>query len=80
MGHIELFIGDFHLQGKVGGFLIELAEVGDLPSQSPVIKVLDFVLQVCQVATGPEEEGAEPGGDRFDRVFLTMPNHVSLCI
>ena len=60
--------------------MVELAEAGDLPSQSPVIKVFDFVLQMCKVATGPKKEGAEPGRDRFDGVFFAMPNHISLCI
>ena len=33
-----------------------------------------------KVTTGPDEEGAEPGGERFNGIFLAMPNHVSLCI
>ena len=60
--------------------MIEFAEVSNLPSQPPVIKVFDFMLQVHKVAAGPEEEGAEPGRDRLDGVFLAMPHCVSLCI
>ena len=33
-----------------------------------------------EVAAGPDEEGAEPGGERFNRIFFAMPNHVSLHI
>ena len=66
--------------GKFGGFLIELAEASDLPSQPPVVKVADIALQVHEVAAGPNEEGAEPGWEQFDGVFLAMPNCVSLCI
>ena len=68
------------MRGKLSSFLIELAEVGDLPSHPPVIKVVDVVLQVHKIATGPNEEGAEPGGEQFNGVFLTMPNCVSLRI
>ena len=71
---------DFNLRGKLGSFLIEFAEAGDLPSQPPVIKVADVPLQVHEVTAGPNEEGAEPGGERFDGVFLAMPNRVSLHI
>jgi hypothetical protein len=60
--------------------LIELAEASDLPSQPPVVKVADVVLQVPEVAAGPDEEGVKPGGERFDRVFLSMPICVSLHI
>ena len=47
--------------GEFSGFLIELAEATNLPSQPPVVKVADVALQVHKVAAGPEEEGAEPG-------------------
>ena len=80
VGCIEFFMQDFDLCGKLGGFLIELAEAGDLPSQPPVIKVADVALEVYEVAAGSDEEGAEPGGEWFDRVFLAMPNRVSLRI
>ena len=66
--------------GELGGFLIELMEASDLPSQPPVIKVTDVALQVHEVTAGPNKEGAEPGGKRLDGVFLTMPNRVSLRI
>ena len=71
---------DFNSCGKLGSFLIELAEAGNLPSQPPVVKVANVVLQVYKVTAGPDEEGAEPGGERFDGVFLAMPNCVSLRI
>ena len=79
-GYIKLFIQNLDLHGEFCGFLVEFAEAGDLPSQPPVVKVFDLVLQVHEVAAGPEEKGAKPGGNWFDGVFLTMPNHVSLCI
>ena len=79
-GHFELFIQDFDLCSKFGSFLIELMEAGDLPSHPPIIKVFDFALQIHKVATGPKEEGVEPGGERFNGVFFSMPNRVSLCI
>ena len=60
--------------------MIELAEASDLPSQPPVIKVSDVMLQVHEVATGPNEKDIEPGGERFDGIFLAMPNCVSLHI
>ena len=77
---IEFFVQDFNLCGKLGGFLIELAEASDLPSQPPVVKVADVVLEVYEVAAGSNEEGAEPGGEWFNGVFLAMPNRVSLRI
>ena len=77
---VELFMQDFNSCGELSGFLIELVEAGDLPSQPPVVKVADVPLQVHEVTAGPNEEGVEPGGERFDGVFLTMPNCVSLRI
>ena len=71
---------DFDLRGELSSFLIELAEASDLPSQPPVVKVADVVLEVYEVAAWPDEEGVEPGGKRFDGVFLAMPNRVSLHI
>ena len=71
---------DVNSCGEFGGFLIELVEASDLPSQPPVVKVTDVTLQVHEVTGGPNEEGAEPGGKRLDGVFLAMPNHVSLRI
>ena len=71
---------DFDPRGKFSGFLIELAEAGDLPSQPPVVKVADVTLEVHEVTGRPDEEGAEPGGKWFDGVFLVMPNRVSLRI
>jgi hypothetical protein len=68
------------LQGEFGGFLIELAELSDLPSHPPVVKVFDFMLQVHKVAARPKEEGMEPCGEWFNGVFFTMPNCVSLHI
>ena len=79
-GCVELFMQDVDSCGEFGGFLIELMEVGDLPSQPPVVKVADVALQVHEVAAGPNEKGAEPGREWFDGVFLAMPNHVSLRI
>ena len=63
--------------GKLGGFLIKLMVASDLPSQPPVVKVADVMLQVYEVTAGPDEEGAEPGGKWFDGVFLAMPIRVS---
>jgi hypothetical protein len=71
---------DFNLCSELSGFLIELAEVSDLPSQPPVIKVTDVAVQVHEVAAWPNKEGVEPGWERFNGVFFTMPNRVSLCI
>ena len=71
---------DFNLCGELSSFLIKLAEAGDLPSQPPVIKVADVMLQVHEVTAWPNKEGMEPGRERFDGVFLAMPNCVSLCI
>ena len=51
-----------------------------LPSQPPVVKVADVTLEVYEVAAGSDEEGVEPGGEWFNRVFLAMPNRVSLRI
>ena len=79
-GCIEFFMQDFDSRGELGGFLIELAEASDLPSQPPVVKVADVALEVYEVAAGSDKEGAEPGGERFNRVFLAMPNRVSLRI
>ena len=77
---VEFFMQDFNSHGELGGFLIELAEASDLPSQPPVVKVADVALEVYEVAAGSDEEGAEPGGGWFNRIFLAMPNRVSLCI
>ena len=71
---------DFDPCGKLGGFLIELAEVSNLPSQPPVVKVADVALEVHKVTAWPDKEGAEPGGKWFDGVFPAMPNRVSLRI
>ena len=71
---------DFILRGELGSFLIELMEAGDLPSQPPVIEVANVTLQVHKVTAGPNEGGTEPGGERFNGVFLTIPNRVSLRI
>ena len=60
--------------------MIKLVEAGDLPSQPPVVKVTDVTLQMHEVAAGPNEEGAEPGREQFDGVFLAMPICVSLRI
>ena len=54
--------------------------MGDLPSHPPVIKVFDFTLQIHKVVAGPKEEGMKPSRERFNGVFLAMPNHVSLRI
>ena len=79
-GCVELFMQDVNSRSELCGFLIELMEAGDLPSQPPVIKVADVMLQVHEVTAGPDEEGTEPGREWFDGVFLTMPNCVSLRI
>ena len=71
---------DFDLCGKFGSFLVKLMEVGDLPSQPPVVKITNVVLQVYEVTTGPNEEGVEPGGEWFNGIFLAMANRVSLHI
>ena len=55
-------------------------EASNLPSQPPVVKVADVVLQVHKVTAGPDEEGTEPGGKQFNRVFFAMPSCVSLRI
>ena len=80
VGCIKFFMQDFNLSGELGGFLIELAEASDLPSQPPVVKVADVALKMYEVAARSDEEGVEPGGKWFDGVFLAMPNRVSLCI
>ena len=77
---VEFFMQDFNSRGELGGFLIELAEASDLPSQPPVVKVADVALEVYKVAAGSDEEGAEPGGERFNGIFFAVPNRVSLCI
>ena len=46
---IKLFMQDVDSCSKLGGLLIELTEVGDLPSQPPVIKVTDVMLQMHKV-------------------------------
>ena len=79
-GCVKLFVQDFNSRDKFSGFLIELVEAGDLPSQPPVIKVTNVALQVHEVTTGPNEEGTEPGREWFDGVFLAMPGCVSLRI
>ena len=71
---------DINSRGEFGGFLIKLAEASDLPSQPPVVEVTDVALQVHEVTGGPNKEGAEPGGEWLDWVFLAMPNCVSLRI
>ena len=71
---------DFDSCSELGGLLLELVKAGDLPSQPPVVKVADVALEVYKVAAGPDEEGAEPGGEWFNGVLLAMPNRVSLCI
>ena len=70
-GCIEFFVQDFNSRGELGGFLIELAEASDLPSQPPVVKVTDVALEVYEVAARPDEEGTEPGGEWFNGVFVT---------
>ena len=79
-GCIEFFMQDFDSRGELSSFLIKLVEVSDLPSQPPVVKVADVVLEVYEVAAGPDEEGTEPGGEWFNGVLPAMPNRVSLCI
>ena len=66
------------MQGEVGGFLVEFTEAGDLPSQPPVIKVFDFVLQVREVTAGPKKEGMEPGRDWFNGVLFAMLLHLQV--
>jgi hypothetical protein len=68
------------LCGEFGSLLIKLAEAGDLPSQPPVVKVFDVMLQVHKIAAGPDEEGVEPGREWLDGVFLAVAHCVSLCI
>jgi hypothetical protein len=80
VGCIEFFMQDFNSCGELGGFLIELTEASDLPSQPPVVKVADVALEEYEVAAGPDEEGTELGGEWFNGIFLAMPNRVSLCI
>ena len=77
---VELFMQNFDSCSEFGGFLIELAEASNLPSQPPVVKVTDVVLEMYEVAARSDEEGAEPSGEWFNRVFLAMPNRVSLRI
>ena len=79
-GCIEFFMQDLNSCGEFGGFLIKLAEASNLSSQPPVVKVADVALEVDEVAARPDEEGAEPGREWFNGVFLAMPNRVSLCI
>ena len=77
---VEFFMQDFDSRGEFCGFLIELAEASDLPSQPPVVKVADVTLEVYEVTARSDEEGAEPSGEWFNRVFFAMPNRVSLRI
>ena len=79
-GCVKLFMQDIDLCSKFSSLLIELVEAGNLPSQPLVVEVADVALQVHEVAAGPNEEGTEPGGERFNGVLLTMPFHVSLHI
>ena len=79
-GCIEFFIQDFDPRGELSGFLIELTEASNLPSQPPVVKVADVMLEVHEVAAWPNKEGAKPGRERFNGVFFAMPNRVSLRI
>jgi hypothetical protein len=79
-GHVKLFMQDINTCSKFSSFLIELVVVSDLPSQPPIVLVADVMLQVHEVAAGPDEEGVEPGEEWFDGVFLTMPIRVSWCI
>ena len=76
-GCVELFMQDIDSCGEFSGFLIKLAVASNLPSQPPIVLVADVVLQVYEVAAGPDEEGTEPGGEWFNGVFLAMPVHVS---
>ena len=76
-GRIEFFMQDIDSCSEFGSFLIELAVAGDLPSQPPIVLVTDVMLQVHEIAAGPDEEGTEPGGEWFNGVFLAMPIHVS---
>ena len=71
---------DFDPCGELGSFLIELVGASDLPSQPPVIKVANVALEVHEVTAWPNEEGVEPGRERFDGVFFAVPNCVSLRI
>ena len=68
---VELFVQDFDSHGEFGGFLIELAEASPLPSQPPVVKVANVALEMYEVAARSDEEGAEPSGEWFNRVFVT---------
>jgi hypothetical protein len=79
-GCVKFFVQNLDLCSEFCGFLVKFAEVGDLPGQPSVVKVFNFALQVHEVAAGPQEKGAEPGGNQFNRVFLAMPHCVSLCI
>ena len=79
-GRVELFMQDIDLHGELCGFLIKLAEAENLPSEPPVVKVADVVLQMHQVTARPDEDGMEPGREWFDGIFLTMPNRLSLHI
>ena len=77
---VELFMQDFNSRSELGGFLVEFAEAGNLPSQPPVVKVANVPLQMHEVTAWPDEEGAESGGEWLNVVFLTMPHCVSLHI
>ena len=69
---------DVNSCGEFGGFLIELVEASDLPSQPPVVKVADVTLQMHEVTAGPDEEGVEPGGEWLNRFSSPCPT-VSAC-
>ena len=75
---VKLFMQDVNLCSELGGFLIELTEAGDLPSQPPVVEVTDVTLQVHKVTGGPDKEGTEPGGEQLDGVSSPCPT-VSAC-
>jgi hypothetical protein len=80
VGCIEFLVQDFDSQGEFSGLGIKLTEVSNLLSHPPVIKVLDFLLEVDEVTTWSKQEGPKPGREWFNRVFLAMPNHGSLRI
>ena len=54
VGCMKFFVQDLDLQGEVGGFLVKLMKMGDLPSQPPVVKVFNFALQMHEVTARPE--------------------------
>jgi hypothetical protein len=58
--------------------LIELMEMGDLPSHPPVVKVFDFAPQMHEIAAGPRRRAQNQAGSSSMGFSLPCPI-VSAC-